>query len=65
MTYNPPFEATEEFKIMSKMSIFLYFCKGSEIAPKNLIMAKRNLVGNLPSSTVIHIVIVNFKIHRN
>ena len=26
---------------MSKMSIFLNFCKGSDIAPKNLIMATR------------------------
>ena len=53
-----------------KCLFFLYFCKGSEIAPKNLIMVTRiqQLVASgqvTVYSTVIHIVIVNFNIHRN
>lgn len=59
---NPPFEATEEFKIMSKMSIFLIFLQRVGNCAYN---GNQNSAGNLPCSTVIHIVIVNFNIHRN
>ena len=52
---NPPFEATEEFKIMSKMSIFLIFLQRVGNCAYN---GNQNSAGNLPCSTVITLLLL-------